>query len=344
MKALRTAKGGAEIRFVSIDEARGTDQPQDREDSVRIGPRPVRRSTFLTAAAVAAGRRSPEIRELKQKPILDAVVPPSIDEAEAMDRLILVAEDNPTNQRVILNQLHRLGFAAVMAKNGQEAFEFWKQHRFRVVLTDCHMPEMDGFELTSAIRGDRPRGGSTVPIVAVTANALHGEAERCLAAGMDDYLSKPIELNSLASTLVKWFGEDEDPGLAGDRVALAPGPDDRVAGPPVDRELFSRLMGDEDDAYKHSMLEMFLSGLGDATEQFASAYEGRNLADLLKLVHSAKGGAASVAATRLADSLHAIEQAGASADWDLIASGLAKFEFELTALRECVAAFSNNRV
>jgi HPt (histidine-containing phosphotransfer) domain-containing protein len=103
-------------------------------------------------------------------------------------------------------------------------------------------------------------------------------------------------------------------------------------------------MGDEDDAYMHSMLEMFLAGLDDVTEQFASAYEGRDLADLLKLVHSAKGGAASVAATRLADSLHAIEQAGASADWDLIASGVAKFEFELTALRGYVAALGNDRV
>jgi PAS domain S-box-containing protein len=343
METLRATNGGSAIRFLSLDEERGAEQAQDHKDLVRIGPRPVRRATFLTAAAVAAGRRSPEVRELKQQPILDAIVPPSIDEAEAVDRLILVAEDNPTNQRVILNQLHRLGFAAEIADNGGEAFKIWKERRFRVVLTDCHMPEMDGFELTAAIRADRERGGSTIPIVAITANALHGEAERCLAAGMDDYLSKPIELNSLANTLEKWFDEETNPIRPTVTAALARETAARANDAPVDREAFIRLMGSEDDAYMQSILELFLSGMGDVPEQFANAREGRNLPELLKAAHSAKGGAASVAAVLLADSLHAIEEAAATADWERIGAGIAKFETELAALRSYVAGFGGDR-
>ena len=271
-------------------------------------------------------------------------MPPSVDEAETANRLILVAEDNITNQRVILNQLHRLGYAAEIADNGQEAFALWKTRGFRIVLTDCHMPEMDGFELTSAIRGDRARGGSTIPIIAITANALHGEAERCLAAGMDGYLAKPIELNSLASTLEKWFDEDTNPIRPADTEPLVPEPGASVVGAPVDREAFSRLMGGEDEDYMQSILEVFLSSIDDTPEQFARAYESRNLADLMKAAHSAKGAAATVAATPLADSLHAIEQAAEAVDWDRIASGITKFEIALAVLKKYVAAFGDSRL
>lgn len=118
---------------------------------------------------------------------------------------LLVVEDNQINREVIGRQLQILGLDADMAKNGQDGLEKWNSGQYELVLTDCHMPLMDGFEMTSAIRTleiENPSKKSF--IVAITANALKGEAERCLAAGMDDYLSKPVEIKSLERVIRKY--------------------------------------------------------------------------------------------------------------------------------------------
>ncbi|MBF0375385.1 MAG: response regulator, partial [Alphaproteobacteria bacterium] len=138
---------------------------------------------------------------------------PSVEEAAAAGALILVAEDNPVNQQVILRQLARLGFAAELAGDGAEALELWKTGRHALLLTDCQMPEMDGFALAAAVREAERGGDRRTPIVALTANALRGEAERCLAVGMDDYLSKPVELATLRRVVLRWLPEST-PGPA----------------------------------------------------------------------------------------------------------------------------------
>jgi CheY-like chemotaxis protein len=118
--------------------------------------------------------------------------------------VILVAEDNETNQELIRRQLALLGYASAVAGNGREAWESWKTGKYSLLLTDVHMPEMDGYQLCAAIRASET-AGTRVPIIAVTANALKGEAEHCLALGMDDYLSKPLHLMDLKRTLEKWL-------------------------------------------------------------------------------------------------------------------------------------------
>ena len=106
---------------------------------------------------------------------------------------------------MLAKQLEVIGLTAVMAKNGQDGLEKWNAGAFDVVLSDCHMPLMDGFEMTSAIRTIQEREPHcTSFIVAITANALKGEAERCLAASMDDYLSKPVEIKSLKRIIRKY--------------------------------------------------------------------------------------------------------------------------------------------
>lgn len=124
---------------------------------------------------------------------------------EMPDVKLLVVEDNQINREVIQKQLDILGLTAVMAKNGRDGLDKWLQEDFDIVLTDCHMPLMDGFELTSAMRNiqfETPQKKSF--IIAITANALKGEAERCLAAGMDDYLAKPVEIGALAAMIRKY--------------------------------------------------------------------------------------------------------------------------------------------
>ncbi|HEU0121490.1 MAG TPA: response regulator, partial [Bryobacteraceae bacterium] len=119
---------------------------------------------------------------------------------------VMLAEDNPVNQKVAVRMLERLGAAVEVARNGVEALALARKQRFDIILMDCQMPEMDGFQATEAIRAS---GGWTArtPIIALTANAMQGDRERCVGAGMDDYLPKPVRSDELALMLDKWGGE-----------------------------------------------------------------------------------------------------------------------------------------
>jgi signal transduction histidine kinase/CheY-like chemotaxis protein len=115
---------------------------------------------------------------------------------------VLLVEDNPTNQLVIKAQLSKLGHQVEVAAEGQQGFDAWETGGFDLVLADCHMPVMDGFEMTAAIRGVEEKGHlARTPIIAITANALSGEADRCKAAGMDDYLAKPVAIADLEAAI-----------------------------------------------------------------------------------------------------------------------------------------------
>ena len=117
---------------------------------------------------------------------------------------MLVAEDQAVNRKLIVHQLKRLGYAADVVENGAEAVDAMSRRRFTLVLMDCQMPLLDGFGATAAIRAQE-RGLRHTPIVALTAGAMVGERARCLEAGMDDYLSKPVAIEGLRETLERWL-------------------------------------------------------------------------------------------------------------------------------------------
>jgi signal transduction histidine kinase/CheY-like chemotaxis protein/HPt (histidine-containing phosphotransfer) domain-containing protein len=131
---------------------------------------------------------------------------PSVERAETEETLVLVVDDHPTNRTLLVRQVHALGYAAESAENGVQALEMWKSGRFGIVITDCNMPEMDGFELARSIRRLETRNGSKrIPIISCTANALGDECDRCLAAGMDDCLVKPVALSQILKKLDQWL-------------------------------------------------------------------------------------------------------------------------------------------
>jgi len=125
----------------------------------------------------------------------------------ARGKTVLLVEDNAVNAFISAASLESMGVASVRAAHGAEAVDFYRRHRFDAILMDCEMPVMDGFTATRLIREYEARTGATrTPIIALTANALTGDREHCLAHGMDDYLSKPIELRQLSLLVAQWLG------------------------------------------------------------------------------------------------------------------------------------------
>jgi CheY-like chemotaxis protein len=116
---------------------------------------------------------------------------------------ILIAEDNRINQKVVQGLLKKFGFNTEIANNGREALELTQQHHYDLLFMDCQMPEMDGYEATHQIR--QHLKSDTLPIVAMTANAMDGDMEKCLACGMNDYISKPLKIAEMKAMLDKWL-------------------------------------------------------------------------------------------------------------------------------------------
>ena len=154
----------------------------------------------LYDALCKAGHHEPE-------PIVDSARQAKKERDSLEGLRVLVAEDNPVNQRVALKMLSKLGCEAKAVENGLEALSIVVSDEFDVVLMDCQMPEMDGFEATRKIR--EIESTRNLPILALTANAMQGDKTRCLDAGMNDYLTKPIDLNSLAQALSRWSRQTE---------------------------------------------------------------------------------------------------------------------------------------
>jgi len=155
--------------------------------------KPVKQSELFDAIVMALGITVPEDtvsgKPGEQQPVLLAPL------------RVLVAEDSLVNQKLAIALLEKHGHTAIVANNGKEAIEAWASQDIDVVLMDVQMPEMDGFEATHLIRAKEHQTGSHVPIIALTAHAMKGDRERCLEAGMDDYVSKPIHANELFSTI-----------------------------------------------------------------------------------------------------------------------------------------------
>jgi CheY-like chemotaxis protein len=129
------------------------------------------------------------------------------EEAAPLDAKILLVEDNPINQMVAQKMLEKLGLKAAQANNGVEALTMLDKEAYDLVLMDCQMPEMDGFDATREIRklDIKSINQHAIPIVAMTANVMSGDRERCMEVGMDDYIGKPVQRDQLESVLRKWL-------------------------------------------------------------------------------------------------------------------------------------------
>jgi CheY-like chemotaxis protein len=172
--------------------------------------KPVKRSHLLHAITTMASKEAQVSTDAStSKRAAGSSDKARLPRAEAIEagRLILLAEDNPANQKLALTQLEKLGYVADVVMNGREAVEAVERSdgNYALILMDVQMPEMDGFTATKAIRKAESTTGRHIPIVAMTANAMQGDRESCIAAGMDDYISKPVNRDKLREMLERWF-------------------------------------------------------------------------------------------------------------------------------------------
>ncbi|MDR3517927.1 MAG: ATP-binding protein, partial [Azospirillaceae bacterium] len=267
---------------------------------------PIRRARLRQVIAAALGRADLDPRERPLEP--DVFVPPAVAEARAAGALILVAEDNATNRVVLGRLLDRLGYAHEMAVDGKQALEVWRGGGHGLLLTDFHMPEMDGFALSQAIRtAEAAEGRARMPIVAITADALPGTRQICLDCGMDDYLTKPIERAALIGCLGRYLPQAEPlrrrglPGVAVATPAVVQ-PETRPA-PLVDPQIFdverfSETFGGV-DAEAQAFLRSFLQSLPDMLARIDRALAAGDLIEVREAAHNVKGAARSIGAVRM---------------------------------------------
>lgn len=344
---VRSNKQLADVRFIFINRGKRMTVRQSEEDTVVIDAVPIRRSVFISAIGTCVGRVSPEIMNLEETLEAKSVKAPTVEEAEQNGQLILVAEDNLTNQDVIRRQLNLLGYAADIADDGLLALDAFKKKNYALLLSDCHMPNMDGYELTKAIRESEASSDKRFPIIAITANALQGEAERCLEVGMDDYLSKPLEMDLLKQRLKKWMPVDtsssqenvastkaeptktqtqEKPAEPANKVD--PGSPTSSA---IDPSALKSVFGDDEETFKE-ILDDFVEPASDNVRDIIAAFEAKSASDVATAAHKLKSSSRAVGAQALADLCQALELAGKSDDWDTLNSDAPKLSGELDSV------------
>ncbi|WP_454020113.1 ATP-binding protein [Azospirillum sp. Marseille-Q6669] len=304
--------------------------------------RPIRRDALFRRLAALAGRAVPPDRQADSPlAVTDggpAAINPAINPA-APPPTILVAEDHPTNQQVILRQLRQLGFEADLSGDGLEALTAWRARPYRLLITDCHMPRMDGYELSRQIRsaesasepapGPRPR----TAIIAMTANALAGEMERCTAAGMDDYIAKPVTLKQLAAALNRALGEgsvmppDEPPAAEPAATAEQALDLDHV------RTTFGGF-----DAASLDMLDFFLETTRPLLDEATVALQRCDLEAVRGTAHTLAGAARTAGANRLGRAASALELAAHRGDPDGAEQALAAVRAAYPAVEAAIRA------
>ncbi|ANC90853.1 histidine kinase [Azospirillum humicireducens] len=318
-------------------EASATSRPGTRgaQPGTVVLSRPIRRLVLLRAVAAAAGRpvllpapnagphdaapATPAAGRSARSTQPSAPAAPSEEEATAQGRLILVAEDNPVNRKVLLMQLQALGYAAEMAPGGAEALaalDAMRQgrRRYALLLTDVQMPEIDGFELTRRIRAaeadiGKSGCGSRLPIIAITANAAPADIESYRAAGMDDVLSKPLELSQLAVALARWM-PPAPVSSEGEEYAPATSAPPAVGDSPIELGGLRALCGGDATMLAELLDDFVTIGRGIIADLDTALGNGDR--DWVRAcAHNLKGSSRNAGAKPLAETARILEQAAA---------------------------------
>jgi CheY-like chemotaxis protein/HPt (histidine-containing phosphotransfer) domain-containing protein len=232
------------------------------------------------------------------------------------DRRVLLAEDNPVNQKVARMVLEKLGLEVTVVNNGREAVTAWRAAGYDLILMDCQMPELDGYEATREIRRAEQsrtyvsRQIKSIPIVALTAHAMKGDDDKCREAGMTDYLTKPLDRVKLQACLERHLGK-----LGGEAPAAGaePAAEVRADAAPVDWTAFLKSM-DGDETLARELVDLFIESGDETLAAILNALGSQDYAAVGEQAHSLKGASANLRATATAQAAARLEAAAKARD------------------------------
>jgi PAS domain S-box-containing protein len=284
--------------------------------------KPVKQSQLYDCLATIIGAAAPEAAA----PEAALVTRHTISEARRLKVRILLVEDNITNKQVALGILEKLGFRADAVSNGREAISALETVAYDLVFMDVQMPVMDGFEATGAIRSGKTKVlDPKISIIAMTAHAMKGDRERCLEAGMDDYIPKPIAPKSMAAVIAKWLDQSQKMAVAAQAAPVG----DLV----FNRQAFvDRLSGDLN--LVREITAGFLEDIPGQIRKLKKNIDMGNIGAIENQAHSIRGAAANVGGMAFSASALAIEQAARANSLKKVAALLPELELQFELLRE----------
>jgi CheY-like chemotaxis protein len=247
----------------------------------------------------------------------DLVTRHSVADEQRQTVWILLVEDYPTNQKIAEKNITQAGYNMVLAQNGKEAVDIFKARKFDLVLMDIQMPIMDGYEASRRIRDLEKQGAgldpglTRIPIVAMTAHAVSGIRDKCLEAGMDDYISKPLRRSDLMAMINKWTLSKTGPAPA--LLKTDPLLHEEKHGPPATDPIdFEKALKEfeNDRDFLTEVLEEFIRTVGEQLPKIRQALASKDTATLKEEAHSIKGGAANLTARELSKAAGVLEDIG----------------------------------
>lgn len=339
--ACRAAQLNTRFIFL-LDKTSHRIRAKENKKGIFLDVNSLRRAELISSIAIAAGLESPEVQyEDVVEGMKSTRKALTVEEARKQGTLILVAEDNATNRDIIGRQFTLLGYTCEMAEDGKIALDAWRRNGYAMLFTDCNMPNMDGIELTRVIRQDEENSGHHAKIVAITANVLEGEAERCLAYGMDDFLSKPMKLAELKRILEKWMPQAHTERPTANVEVTDGGRQTNTAthtsdGSPIDDTTLKSTFGDDSEVFKQ-ILSNFVKPTNDIIQEIKSACISHSAEAIKQGAHKLKSAAYSIGANQLGDLCKDLESAGVSDNWDVIDAGMPKLERKMSQVEEYIA-------
>jgi len=289
--------------------------------------KPVKLSLLYDCVTTVFGAK----RKRKTAVLPSLITQHSIKESQRRRIRILLVEDNPVNRMVALKIIEKAGYQADVAENGRVAVEALKQIKYDIVYMDCQMPEMDGFEATAAIR-QLPDSAAQTPIIAMTAHAMAGDREACLAAGMNDYIAKPIKPGQLLASIKKFCSVDDKTEPEGGKTASAP---DKAEGDkitPMDIEASIDRAGDRE--FWNELISAYLTETEKRLTSLKQAFEDEDFDLVYREAHTIKGASAEVLAEPMRKTALELEKAGKASDPHPMAPLLKQLNTEFEVLRE----------
>ncbi|MBL8486345.1 MAG: response regulator [Rhodocyclaceae bacterium] len=297
-RAIKADPAVAATPLVMLTSTHTAGNAREREAAgiLRCINKPVRQSELheVVTWALMSGQGATPVR-----PVAEAV--PASEHGRLAGR-VLLAEDNPVNQRVARAMLGQLGLAVELANHGEEALALASREEFDLVLMDCHMPVMDGFAATASLRRLEAGRGGHLPVVALTANAMEGDRDRCLAAGMDDYLAKPYTMAQLEQVLRRWLKSPE---------AAGPPPEPAAAQEPLDPKVLDQLNElDPSGALAREIMQVYLASSAPLMAEVGQSVESGDGDALRRTAHSLKSSSANVGGGALSALFRELERLG----------------------------------